>query len=104
MGIRVFIVVCMRNAKSHVSTKKGILVTQPCDWNESRANCLAKLEVLSCSALVVVTFQLPCMLHMCATFGDLLVARSSREALLEYTHLEFSSHSLAHYLYINLTY
>ena len=31
VGIRVFIVVCMRNAKSHVSTKKGILVTQPCD-------------------------------------------------------------------------
>ena len=49
---------CMRNAKS-----QGILATQPHDWNESQANYLAKLEVLSCSASAV---ELPCMLHMCA--------------------------------------
>ena len=35
--------------------KQGILVTRPLDWNESRANCLARLEVLSYSATVGVT-------------------------------------------------
>ena len=37
---------------------------------EWRANYLARLEVLSCSATASVTFQLPDMLHMCATFGN----------------------------------
>ena len=32
--------------------------------SESRANCLAKLEFLSYSAPAIMTFQLPCMLHM----------------------------------------
>ena len=36
VGTRIFIVGCMRNAKSHVSTKQGILATRPHDWNESR--------------------------------------------------------------------
>ena len=54
------------------TTKQGVLATQPHDWNESRANRLARLEVLSCSATVGVTLQLPCMLHTCATFGDFL--------------------------------
>ena len=31
MGIRVFIVGCMRNAKGQVSNKQGILATQPRD-------------------------------------------------------------------------
>ena len=104
MGIRVFIVVCMRNAKSHVLTKQGILATRPRDWNELRANGLTRLEVLSGSAPAVVTLQFLCMLHTCATFGDLPVVRSNREALFECTHLEFSSHSLTHYLYIIPTY
>ena len=52
------------------------------DLTKSRANCLARLEVLSCSAPTGVTLQLLYMLHMCATFGDLLAARSSREVLL----------------------
>ena len=103
MGIRVFIVVCMSNAKSHVLTKQGILATRPRDWNELRANGLARLEVLSGSAPAVVTLQFLCMLHTCATFGDLPVARSSHETLLECTHLEFSSYSLTHYPYIILT-
>ena len=81
-------------SEESVTTKQGILATQARDWNESRANCLARLEVLSCSATVGVTLQLPCMLHTYATFGDSLVARSSREALLECTLLNFSSHSL----------
>ena len=74
MGIRVFIVGCVWNAKSQVSNKQGVLVTRPHDWNKSRANCLARLEVLSCSATGGVTLQLHYMLHTCATFGNLLVA------------------------------
>ena len=73
------------------------------DLTKSRANCLARLEVLSCSAPAAVTLQLPCMLHMCASFGDSPVARSSHEALLECTHIEFSSYSLTHNPYIILT-
>ena len=38
---------------------------------ELRANCLAKLEVLSYSAQTIVTLELPCMLHTCASFGNL---------------------------------
>ena len=91
--------VCMECEES-VTTKQGILVTRARDWNESQANCLARLEVLSCSATVSMTLQLPCMLHTCAISGDSTVARSSREALLECTLLSFSSHSLTHYSYM----
>ena len=42
-----------------VTTKQGILATRAHDWNELRANCLASLEVLSCSATTSVTLQLP---------------------------------------------
>ena len=83
-----------------VITKQGVLSTRARDWNESQANCLARLEVLSCSATVSMTLQLPCMLHTCAISGDSTVARSSREALLECTLLSFSSHSLTHYSYM----
>ena len=31
VGIRVFIVGCMRNVKGQVSNKQGILATRPCD-------------------------------------------------------------------------
>ena len=80
MGTRVFIVVCMRNAKSHVSNKQGILATQtPRDWNESRANCLARLEVLSCNALAGVTLYLPLHAsHVCHS-GNLPVASQLRD-------------------------
>ena len=39
-----------------------------------RANGLASLGLLSCSATVGMTLQLPCMLHTCANFGGLPVA------------------------------
>ena len=39
--------------------------------SKPRANCVDKLEVLSYSAPAGVTLQLPYMLHMCASFGDL---------------------------------
>ena len=42
------------------------------------ANGLASLGILSCSAIVGMTLQLPCMLHMCANFGGLPVASHSR--------------------------
>ena len=61
--------------KESIKTKQGVLMTQARDWNKSRANYLARLEVMSCSATANVTLQLPCMLHTCANFGDLLVAR-----------------------------
>ena len=36
MGIRVYIVGCVWNAKSQVSNKQGVLATRPRDWNELR--------------------------------------------------------------------
>ena len=36
VGIRVFIVGCMRNVKGQVSNKQGILATRPRNWNELR--------------------------------------------------------------------
>ena len=86
--------------KESVTTKHGVLATRARDWNESRANCLARLEVLSCSATVGVTLQLPLHAsHLCHS-GDLPIARSSRDALLECTLLSFSSHFLTHYPYM----
>ena len=35
--------------------EQGILATRPRDWNESRANCLARLEVLSYSVTAGMT-------------------------------------------------
>ena len=89
-----------KECEESITTKQGILATQPHNWNESQANCLARLEVLSYSALAGVTLQLPCMLHTCASFGDSPVMRSSREALLDCTLLSFSSHSLTHCSYM----
>ena len=73
--------------------KQGILATQPHDWNESRANYLARLEILSYNATVGVTLQLP--LHDSHMYhsSDLPVARSSRETLLKCILLELSSHT-----------
>ena len=45
MDIRVFIVVYVRNMKSHFSAKQGILATQSCEWNESQVNCQARLSI-----------------------------------------------------------
>ena len=69
----------------------------PRDWNESRANYLARLEVLSCSATVGVTLQLPLHASHVCHFGNLPVVRSSYETSLNCTLLEISSHFLTHY-------
>ena len=92
----------MRNANGQFQPNRAFwrlkLITGTSHEFELQANYLARLEVLSCSATIGMTLQLPFMLHTCSTFGDLLVARSSRKALLE-----LSSLSLTHYLYIILT-
>ena len=67
--------------------------------SESRANCLARLEVLSYSAPTGMTLQLLCMLHTCASFGDLPAASQSRGPTA-CTLLSFSSHSFTHYPYM----
>ena len=99
MSIKVFIVVCMRNAKSQFQPNREFwlleLMIGTSRKFESQANCLARLEVLSCSAPASVTLQLLYMLHTCASFSDLLVARSSREALLS-AHSEAFLHTLSH--------
>ena len=65
--------------KESVTTKHGVLATRARDWNESRANCLARLEVLSCSATVGVTLQLPLhALHVCHS-GDSPVTSQSQD-------------------------
>ena len=46
---------------------------------EPWANCLARLKVLSCSALVGVILQLPYMVHTCASFGDLPVVSQPQD-------------------------
>ena len=51
------------------------LVTWLSRESEPQVNCLARLEVLSCSTPAGVTLQLPCMLHTCVSFDDLPVAR-----------------------------
>ena len=58
-----------------------------------RANGLASLGLLSCSAIAGMTLQLPCMLHTCANFGDLPVASHPRVQLQVSTSL----HNLKHF-------
>ena len=93
----------MRNVKSQLQPNRAfwrldLATGTSCEF-ESRANCLARLEVLSCSATVGMTLQLPLHVSLVCHSGNLPVARSSHEALLEYTLLELSSHSLTRTLY-----
>ena len=79
---RVCIVVCMRNAKSQFSSNKSFwrfnLTTGTSHESELRANCLARLEVLSYSAPAVITLQLPRMPHSFAILAT-CQSRASRE-------------------------
>ena len=59
VGIREFIVKCMRNAKSQLQPNRAfwgldLATGTSCEF-ESRANCLAKLKVLSYNATAGVT-------------------------------------------------
>ena len=58
-----------------------------------RANGLASLGLLSCSATAGMTLQLPCMLHMYANFGSLPVASHLRVQLRVFASL----HNLGHF-------
>ena len=57
-----------------------------------RANGLANLGLLSCSATVGMTLQLPYILHTCANFGGLPVASHTRVQL----RVSASLHNLEH--------
>ena len=93
-----------KESEESVSTKQGILATKTSHEFELRANCLARLEVLSYSATIGIILQLPLhSSHVCHSC-DLPIPRSSRETPLNCTLLEISSHSLTHYLYIISTY
>ena len=58
-----------------------------------RANGLASLGLLSCSATAGMTLQLPCMLHTCDNFGGLPVASHPRVQLRVFASL----HNLEHF-------
>ena len=58
-----------------------------------RANGLASLRLLSCSATTGMTLQLPCMLHTCANFGSLPVTSHSRVQ----SRVSASLHNLEHF-------
>ena len=58
-----------------------------------RANGLASLGLLSCSATAGMTLQLPYMLHTCANFGGLPVASHSRVQ----PRVSASLHNLEHF-------
>ena len=80
VGIRVFIIGCIRNAKSQLQPNIAFwrldLATRTSRKFESWANCLARLEVLSCSAITGVTLQLSLHAsHVCHS-GNLLVGAS----------------------------
>ena len=73
----VFILVCVWNAKGLFFPNIVVwwldLVTWLRHESKSRANCLARLEVLSYNAPAGVTLHLLCMLHTCASFGNLYI-------------------------------
>ena len=58
-----------------------------------RANGLASLGLLSCSATAGMTLQLPCMLHTCANFGSLPVMSHPRVQ----PRVSASLHNLEHF-------
>ena len=91
---------CERSVSSNKAFWRLDLAIGKSRESESRANCLARLEVLSCNATAGVTLQLPLHAsHVCHS-GDLPVTRSSRKAPLNCTLLKISSHSLRHYPYM----
>ena len=93
-----------RNVKSQffpnrVVWRLGLATGLSCQF-KPRANGLASLGLLSCSAIASMTLQLPCMLHMCANFGSLPVTSHSRvqprvsASLHNFEHFFTLSHSL----------
>ena len=58
-----------------------------------RANGLASLGILSCSAIASMTLQLPYMLHTCANFGGLPITSHPRVQ----PQVSASLHNLEHF-------
>ena len=78
-----------------VTTKQDVLVIRACNWNESRANYLAKLEVLSYNATAGMTLQLLLHASHVCHFGDLAVASQSQDSLeLHTSQISSLSHTL----------
>ena len=84
---------------NRVVWRLGLATGLSCQF-KLRANGLASLGLLSCSATASMTLQLPCMLHMCANFGSLPVTSHSRvqprvsASLHNFEHFFTLSHSL----------
>ena len=82
----VFILVCVWNVKGQFFPNRVVWQLDLATWltreSESRANCLARLEVLSCNAPAGVTLQLPYTLYTCASFGDLPTASQSQDPVM----------------------
>ena len=78
----VFILEWEWNAKSQVFQNKASwrlgLTTWLSHEFKLRANRIARLDFLSCSASTGLTVHLLCMLHSCASSGDLLAASQPR--------------------------
>ena len=74
---------CVWNAKCQFFSNKVVwrlgLATELSHEFKLRANYLANLGLLSCSATASVTLQLPCMLHTCASFGNLPATSHERD-------------------------
>ena len=88
-----YIVGWERNAKSQFFLNRVVwrlgLTTGLSREFKPRANGLASLGILSCSVIASMTLQLPSMLHMCASFGNLPVASHPR--------VSTSLHNLEHF-------
>ena len=95
-----YIVWWERNVKSQFFPNMMVwrldLVTGLSHEFKSRANGLASLGLLSCSATAGMTLQLPRMLYTCANFGGLPVAIHPRvsTSLHNLEHFFTLSHSL----------
>ena len=80
---------------NRVVWRLGLATGLSCEF-KPQAKGLANLGLLSCSAIVGMTLQLPCMLHTYANFGGLLVASHPRvsTSLHNLEHFFTLSHSL----------
>ena len=92
-----YIVGWERNVKSHFFPNKVVwrldLATGLSREFKPRANSLASLRLLSCSATTGMTLQLSRMLHLCANFSGLPVASHPRVQ----PRVSTSLHNLEHF-------
>ena len=82
-----------KECEKSIFSKQGGLATGLSRKFNPRANGLASLGLLSCSATASMTRQLPRMLHTCANFGGLPVASHLRVQ----PRVSASLHNLEHF-------